>query len=144
MTKEAIVFCFFIRFNKYATHTVLAVEVEVNPCHPSPCGPNSQCTERNKQAICTCLPQFFGAPPNCRPECVVNSECPLNKACVNQKCVDPCPGVCGQNAMCTVLNHSPYCTCQDGFSGNPFTRCYQVTIAPRKNRDKIFSSMKLF
>nr|1OIG_A Chain A, Dumpy, isoform Y len=24
-----------------------------------------------------------------RPECVLNSDCPSNQACVNQKCRDP-------------------------------------------------------
>ncbi|XP_026677656.1 protocadherin Fat 3-like, partial [Diaphorina citri] len=60
--------------------------VYTNPCQPSPCGPNSQCREVNKQAVCSCLPNYFGSPPACRPECTVNSDCPLNKACFNQKC----------------------------------------------------------
>lgn len=95
----------------------------VNPCNPSPCGPNSQCREVNQQAVCSCLPLFIGSPPGCRPECVQNSECSLDKACINQKCDDPCPNVCGINANCRVRNHSPICTCKDQFVGNPFTRC---------------------
>nr|CAD7617304.1 unnamed protein product [Timema genevievae] len=71
-----------------------------DPCIPSPCGPNSQCRQVNEQAVCSCLPTFIGSPPGCRPECVVSSECPLNRACVNQKCADPCPGTCGINARC--------------------------------------------
>lgn len=62
-------------------------------------------------------------PPNCRPECVISSECPLNQACVNQKCVDPCPGTCGLNTRCQVINHNPICVCKDGYTGDPFTRC---------------------
>lgn len=102
----------------------------VNPCVPSPCGPNSQCREVNGQAVCSCLPNYSGSPPGCRPECVVSSECPQDKACVNQKCVDPCPGVCGQNANCRVNNHSPICTCAPGYTGDPFSRCYTIPPPP--------------
>lgn len=62
-------------------------------------------------------------PPQCRPECVISSECPQDKACVKQKCIDPCPGTCGENAICKVVNHNPICSCRKGFSGDPFTRC---------------------
>lgn len=102
----------------------------VNPCQPSPCGPNSQCREVNNQAVCSCLPTYVGSPPGCRPECVVSSECSYDKACSNQKCVDPCPNTCGQNAKCRVNNHSPICYCMDGYTGDPFSRCYPQ---PRKN-----------
>lgn len=97
-----------------------------NPCHPSPCGPNSQCKELNRQAVCSCLPNYTGSPPGCRPECVVSSECPVNRACVKQKCADPCPGTCGQNAQCSVVNHSPICACNHDFTGDPFSRCYPI------------------
>lgn len=99
------------------------------PCTPSPCGPNSQCRVVNEQAVCSCLPNYLGNPPNCRPECVVSSECSLDKACVNQKCADPCPGTCGINAQCKTINHSPVCSCQSDFTGDPFTRCFPI---PRK------------
>lgn len=103
-----------------------------NPCQPSPCGPNSQCREINNQAICSCLPNYVGSSPGCRPECVVSSECSYDRACINQKCVDPCPGVCGTNAECRVLNHSPICNCLQGYTGNAFTRCYPIPETPRK------------
>lgn len=112
----------------------------INLCHPSPCGPNSACKENNGVAICSCLPGFVGNAPACRPECVVSSECSFDKACINQHCVNPCvEKVCGDNAVCTVMNHSPLCTCQDGYSGNPFARCYHVAIAPRKNQSRFLS-----
>lgn len=94
-----------------------------NPCTPSPCGPNSQCRNVNEQAVCSCLPNFIGAPPNCRPECVVSSECSSDKACINQKCRDPCPNTCGLGAQCSTRNHSPICACPPGFTGDPFTKC---------------------
>ena len=101
-------------------------KLPVNPCNPSPCGPNSQCKQVNNQAVCSCLPNYSGSPPGCRPECVVSSECPINKACVAQKCQDPCPGTCGVNSECNVINHSPICICKQGFTGDPFTRCYAI------------------
>lgn len=108
----------------------------MNPCQPSPCGPNSKCREVSNQAVCSCLPNYIGSPPGCRPECVVSSECPYDQACSNQKCIDPCPNTCGQNAKCRVNNHSPICYCMDGHTGDPFTRCYPQ---PRKIRPEFFS-----
>lgn len=100
--------------------------VPQNPCIPSPCGPYSNCREINQHAVCSCLPNHIGTPPACRPECSVSSECPQDKACVNLRCVDPCPGTCGLNAQCKVTNHNPICTCSADFTGDPFIRCSPV------------------
>ena len=97
--------------------------VPEEPCDPDPCGPNSQKREMNGACVCSCLPNFSGSPPNCRPECIISSECSLTTACVSQKCVDPCPGVCGSNARCQVVNHNPICQCPQGYVGDPFVRC---------------------
>lgn len=121
-------FCLLL-INQSQWLTANDVAVYVNPCHPSPCGPNSQCREINGQAVCSCLQSFIGTPPGCRPECVQSTECPRDKACVSQKCVNPCSDACGTNAICRVVNHSPICSCQNGHTGNPFTRCYPI---PRK------------
>ena len=96
------------------------------PCSPSPCGPNAQCRVVNGQAVCSCLPNYVGSPPSCRPECVVSSECPLVQACINNKCLDPCPNTCGIGAQCTVRNHNPICACPIGQTGDPFVRCYPI------------------
>ncbi|XP_026688064.1 neurogenic locus notch homolog protein 3-like, partial [Diaphorina citri] len=115
--------------------TVQYEPVYTNPCQPSPCGPNSQCREVNHQAVCSCLPNYLGSPPACRPECTVNTDCPLDKACVNQKCIDPCPGSCGQNANCRVINHSPLCSCKPGFIGEPRIRCNRIPPRPPPQED---------
>ncbi len=94
-----------------------------NPCVPSPCGPNSVCRNIDNRATCACVTGMFGAPPNCRPECVVHQDCPSNKACINQKCKDPCVGACGFNAICSVKNHQPICNCFDGHEGDPYSGC---------------------
>ena len=99
-----------------------------DPCEPNPCGPNSNPPyARGTQCQCTCQPQMIGSPPNCRPECVINNDCPSDKACINRKCEDPCPGLCGTNAYCRVRNHIPICVCNRGFNGDPFSRCNRVT-----------------
>lgn len=110
----------------FNNHVLDLADVPKNPCSPSPCGPNSQCREINGQAVCSCVPNYIGTPPNCRPECVTSQECLLNQACVNQKCIDPCPGTCGIGALCQVVNHSPVCSCPNRFTGNPFIRCLAV------------------
>ena len=96
------------------------------PCEPNPCGPYSTHRERNNQCICSCLPEYIGDPPNCRPECLVNSECSQNLACIDQRCASPCrPGICGLNAECNVINHNAICSCLPGYQGAPdaFIRC---------------------
>lgn len=93
------------------------------PCDPSPCGPNSQCKDINHYAVCSCLSGYIGSPPTCRPECVTSSECLLNQACTNQKCINPCLGTCGIAADCQVINHNPVCRCRPRYTGNPFVAC---------------------
>lgn len=91
-----------------------------DPCAPSPCGPNAICDNGD----CKCLPEYFGNPYEaCRPECILNSECPRDKTCLRNKCRDPCPGICGQNARCDVVNHIPVCSCPSGYIGDPFVNC---------------------
>lgn len=94
-----------------------------NPCLPSPCGPFSECRDLGGSPSCSCLPQYMGSPPNCRPECTINTDCSNELACINEKCVDPCPGSCGINANCRVQGHVSICTCFDGYAGDPFQSC---------------------
>lgn len=95
----------------------------INPCIPSPCGPYSECRQVDDHAVCSCQKNYIGIPPACRPECMVSSECAQDKACIKQKCVDPCPGTCGPDARCQVVNHNPICSCSPGYTGDPFVRC---------------------
>uniref|UniRef100_A0A182TBL0 EGF-like domain-containing protein n=1 Tax=Anopheles maculatus TaxID=74869 RepID=A0A182TBL0_9DIPT len=78
-----------------------------DPCYPSPCGINARCRPANGgTAICECIENYFGNPyETCRPECVSNGDCQKSLACINNRCKDPCPGVCGRNADCSVPHH---------------------------------------
>ena len=99
-----------------------------NPCNPTPCGPNSQCQIASGQAQCSCLFNMIGAAPNCRPECLDSSDCQSTQTCLNQRCIDPCPGLCGANTDCRVLNHSPFCSCIQGYTGDAFSDCKPSSV----------------
>lgn len=111
-----------------------------NPCIPSPCGPNSQCRVIGSQAACSCLPNYVGQSPNCRPECTISAECPSNLACINEKCKDPCPGSCGTNARCSVVNHNAICTCVIGYEGDPTIQCNLIPTCKKRLTFKIIES----
>lgn len=102
-----------------------------DPCSPSPCGENAQCSSQDGVARCTCIPPYIGNPyaGGCRPECVISADCPAHLACLVSHCRDPCPGVCGINAQCSVVNHLAVCSCLPGFTGDPFSSCRQEVVA---------------
>lgn len=116
--------------------------VIVDPCTPYVCGPNAECRDIGGQPSCSCLQGFMGIPPNCRHECTINPECASNLACIKYKCQDPCPGSCGVNAQCKVINHTPVCTCAEGYTGDPFSNCY-FKPPPRKNDLRLKASFNL-
>lgn len=115
---------------KIAAPVEVIVQQPTNPCIPSPCGPNSECRNIGQSPACSCKLGYIGSPPNCRPECVINSDCQSHLACILEKCREPCIGSCGLDADCKVINHTPVCSCPDGFTGDPFTRCTRKP--PRK------------
>lgn len=117
---------------------VTHVEIPKNPCNPSPCGANAICKERNGAGSCICIPQYSGDPyTGCRPECVLNADCPKTRACINNKCQDVCTGTCGLNTECRVYNHAPSCFCLQGYTGNPLTSCHIIPTS-------MFSLISLF
>jgi hypothetical protein len=109
-------------------------QVSRNPCDPSPCGPHSTCIVKQGHPVCSCKEDFFGSPPYCRPECITSSECPANKACIREKCQDPCRGTCGANAKCDVVNHTPYCSCLNNFEGDAFVGCSKIVASVEVER----------
>lgn len=100
--------------------------IPADPCVPTPCGPNSNCRQVGETAVCSCLPNYIGRSPNCRPECTTNSECSRSLACINERCVDPCVGSCGSFATCYVSNHRPICSCLEQYTGDPFSACSPI------------------
>lgn len=110
-------------------HSSLRLDTkETDPCYPSPCGANTLCEKVGNTAVCKCLPGLQGVPTSvtgCHPECVLSSDCPGDKACIQSKCRDPCSqNVCGSKAVCKTINHSPLCSCPSPLIGNPFEECY--------------------
>jgi len=99
-----------------------------HPCASHPCGPQSVCRAAAGRAECSCLPGTIGSAPNCRPECLLNSDCPTSRHCVNRLCVDPCAGACGVDAQCRVVNHSPVCQCRPGYQGNGYAMCKPIPV----------------
>lgn len=88
-------------------------------CNTDTCGSRAECTGINHRAICTCPPGFSGDPSTAcvRLECQSDSQCPLDKACINHKCENPCEKTakCDINEICSVYNHRPECSCPPGF-----------------------------
>lgn len=129
-----------LKFTPCVIYCFLAPEVRpvqhepVDPCVPSPCGPYSECRAAGETPSCSCRPNYVGSPPNCKPECVINQECPSDMACIRERCRDPCPGSCGFSAQCSVVNHTPICTCPAGFTGDPFSSCHPEPPPSKKNR----------
>lgn len=115
-----------------------AEAVKTRPCQPSPCGSNARCREENNYAVCECEPEYHGNPyEGCRPECLVSSDCAMNKACIRNKCADPCPGTCGVGAVCMVSNHIPICSCPEGTSGDAFRICNYVPVRRKSAKIKV-------
>lgn len=112
-------------YYKLYTEPVTKVSSQ-DPCVPNPCGPNSNCRpspHTDEQPVCSCLPNYIGRAPFCRPECTSDAECRSNNACIKQRCQDPCQGSCGSFTTCVVNNHRPICSCLPGYTGDPFTEC---------------------
>lgn len=101
-------------------------ECELNP---NLCGVGATCTNQAGGYKCSCP---FGGDPygggGCAGEyregCLQNSDCELDKACIDGKCINAClENSCGQNAVCSVKNHQKECNCRPLFFGDPYTIC---------------------
>lgn len=92
-------------------------------------GTFSTLRQQSDAVVCKCLPGYVGDPYLCcHPECARNSSCALNRACIRNKCIDPCPGLCGTNAECVMNNHAPICSCQEEHTGNPYSSCSLIAV----------------
>ena len=115
-------------FFKFSVEPIV-VQPEQRPCDAHPCGTNAQCRQQGQAVSCICPPDYVGDPYSaCRPECVLNDDCPRDQSCVRNKCVNPCAGTCGINAECRVSNHVPVCTCLTGHTGDPYGACRPIPV----------------
>lgn len=85
-------------------------------CYPNPCGINAECRDVGRP-VCSCPAGYRGDPlTRCiRSECLDHIECAGHLSCRNGNCENPCIGLCGINADCTVRNHIPVCSCPRGY-----------------------------
>lgn len=100
----------------------------ISPCLINdPCGSNAECFVRNSKAECKCLSGYRGNPrEGCRiVECLSNNDCPTDKRCINEQCVNPClyDNECSPRAECLAQNHMAVCKCPHGLIGNPYIDC---------------------
>ena len=119
----------------------------LRPCESHPCGSNAHCRVHpdTGSAACICPPDYRGDPyVSCRPECVLNMDCPSHRTCVNNRCVDPCAGVCGVDALCRVANHMPICGCPERFTGDPYSLCRPIPAISKTLNSDLRPKLTLF
>ena len=102
----------------------------LDPCRISePCGQGALCETTSHRAVCRCPPTWGGNPhEECfQYECLIDDDCPYDKACVNKECTNPCQKVlCGERAECKAEAHKAVCFCPLGLQGNPLVACREV------------------
>ena len=84
--------------------------VDVDECAQPNAGHTSAvCKNTPGSFTCACPEAHVGDPfkVGCKPrgECVNDRDCPSASACREGRCIDPCVGFCGANALCSVVNH---------------------------------------
>lgn len=65
----------------------------------------------------------MGHPPNCSPNCILNSDCLSHESCQQHQCINPCINACGENTDCKVIRNKAVCACKSGSKGNPYLKC---------------------
>lgn len=109
------------------THTCINHSC-VPACSPllTSCGRGAECLAINHKAICEC-PSGYGGNPKVGCMllgCRSNSDCPTNKACINNKCENPCSrNPCTGVTECYVDNHAVECTCPHGYVRDHHDEC---------------------
>lgn len=83
-----------------------------NICDPNPCGNNTMCIQDPKEA-CMCLPDYFGAPPNCRKGCLSDDMCGDGQYCslITNECLLGCryDGDCESDEYCDTVEFTQKC-----------------------------------
>lgn len=112
---------------------------KIEVCNPNPCHPTAVCEPRYTSFVCRCSPGYVedlnGA---CRKQdqCINGDEdCPLDTACVNSRCVNPCEGACGINSLCKVVNRKAICMCPDGYESIKDNSCKKKILLCSSEQD---------
>lgn len=95
---------------------------------PPLCGFFSSQKDGPDGPVCACLPGFSGSPPNCTPQCSVNTDCESDKVCFSFRCTNICGSVCSANSDCKIVNHATICECKEGFEGDAYADCKPINI----------------
>lgn len=104
---------------------------DVNEClEQRPCHASALCQNMPGAHLCVCPEGLLGDPAvGCRApgECIMEADCPTNAICRNGHCHNPCEdNVCGENAVCTTVDHTITCDCAPHSRGDPFTKCTKM------------------
>jgi hypothetical protein len=97
-------------------------------------------------ANCTCLPSYTGDPYiGCQRECTKDSDCARDEYCENRGCVvDLCLNACGADATCQIFNNKPVCSCERGWTGDPFNKCTRIGNFVKSSINNQFFGLKNF
>lgn len=104
--------------------------LDVDECLEHPCHPSAECINLHGSYKCTCSPGTAGDPigTGCLipHQCENNNDCVDSQSCIQHNCSDPCAIVdCGENTICSVVDHQAGCQCQSGFIGDS-SGCFKV------------------
>lgn len=108
---------------------------DFDPCDSVQCGSNSKCVKKNGIGFCKCLPNFIGNPyEGCtvsakfEQKCFQHTDCLSNQTCIQNKCINPCPDFCPENAECKINDHILLCTCKTGYTGDNYNFCSKIKV----------------
>ena len=68
------------------------------------------------------LPALLGS------KCLTDTDCNTEMTCADNSCVPTCSKPCGKNAWCQAKDHIGICRCLEGYIGNPYSGCGNVTL----------------
>ena len=119
--------------------------VRTEVCSPNTCHSSAICESTPSGHTCKCPPGHVGDPftSGCRPEgnCPNgDQDCPAHASCIQGRCLNPCENACGANAICSVINRKPVCSCPPKFSpgiGGPNQGCVRQVTACHSDADCI-------
>ena len=117
----------------------------IETCNANVCHPTAICEVGSSGPVCKCPPNYIGDAysAGCRiqveGDCPRGDiDCPLDAVCNSGKCINPCENACGKNALCSVIERKPVCTCPGRFaplSGNAQDGCVRELVGCNSDID---------